>query len=228
MIHSHFLIVGFPILNSTNRTMIAIIDYEGGNLTSVQRAVRHLGFDADITQDPRVIQQADRLIFPGVGAAGASMDVLNRTGLTDVVKSEVLEKKKPFLAICIGIQILFERSDEDNTSCLSIIQGQVHRFPETSPQNERLKIPHIGWNQVYQVQPHPIFAGIPDGTECYFVNSYYCQPADPSIVIGETEYGVRFACAVAQENIVATQFHLEKSGVAGLKMLRNFLTWEPS
>jgi glutamine amidotransferase len=206
--------------------MIAIIDYEGGNLTSVQRAVRHLGFDAVITQDHQVIRDAERLIFPGVGAAGASMEVLHRTGLTDVVKREVLEQKKPFLAICIGIQILFERSDEDNVSCLALFPGQVHRFPETTGA-ETLKIPQIGWNQVYQVRTHPLFAGVPDGSECYFVNSYYCQPSDPALVIGETEYGIRFACAVAQENIIATQFHLEKSGPAGLRMLKNFLTWQP-
>lgn len=205
--------------------MIAIIDYEGGNLTSVQRAVKHLGFDSIISQDGNEIARADRLIFPGVGAAGASMDVLNRTGLTAVVRDQVLREKKPFLAICVGIQILFEKSEEDDTECLAILPGQVRRFPQTSGE-QVLKVPQIGWNQVYQVRKHPIFHGVPDGSDVYFVNSYYCEPADRSVVIGETEYGVRFASMVARENIVATQFHLEKSGQAGLMMLENFLKWE--
>lgn len=201
--------------------MFAIIDYEGGNLTSVHRAVMHLGFDAEITRDADVIDRAERLIFPGVGAAGASMDVLNASGLTDVVREQVLEKQKPFLAICIGIQILFERSEEDNTECLGFFPGQVKRFPE-SMGDDRLKIPQIGWNQVHQVKEHPLFRDVPNPSECYFVNSFFCQPDDASIVIGETEYGLRFTSAVAKGNIVATQFHLEKSGLIGLRMLKNF------
>lgn len=200
--------------------MIAIIDYEGGNLTSVQRAVRHVGFDAEITREPSVIDKADHLIFPGVGAAGASMEVLNRTGLTNVVKEQVLQKKKPFLAICIGIQILFETSEEDNADCLGILKGSVKRFSDDP--SGVLKIPQIGWNQVHQVNAHPIFEGVNDGSEFYFVNSFYCVPTDPSVVIGETEYGIRFTSAVAYENIIATQFHLEKSGPTGLRMLKNF------
>ncbi|MEW6236778.1 MAG: imidazole glycerol phosphate synthase subunit HisH [Candidatus Omnitrophota bacterium] len=201
--------------------MIAIIDYEGGNLTSVQRAVRHIGCDAQITKDAAIIADADRLIFPGVGAAGASMEALNRAGLTDVVIREVQEKKKPFLAICIGIQILFERSEEDDAECLGLLKGCVKRFP-ISGSCAGLKIPQIGWNQVYQKQPHPFFNGVADGAEFYFVHSYYCEPADPAVVVGETEYGIRYASAVAFENIFATQFHLEKSGPAGLQMLENF------
>lgn len=201
--------------------MIAIIDYEGGNLTSVQRAVRHVGFDAEITRDPAVIAKASQLIFPGVGAAGASMEVLNRTGLTAVVKEQVLQKKKPFLAICIGIQILFEYSEEDNTPCLGILKGKVKRFPE-SKEATPLKIPQIGWNQVFQIQKHPIFDGVENGSEFYFVNSYYSAPEDKSVIIGETEYGICFTSALAFENIIATQFHIEKSGHAGLKMLQNF------
>ncbi len=203
--------------------MIAIIDYEGGNLTSVQRAVKHVGFDAHITNDASEIEQSERLIFPGVGAAGASMDVLNRSGLVDVVKRQVLEKKKPFLAICIGIQILFEHSEEDDTNCLGILQGNVKRFPESE-----LKIPQIGWNQVHQVKPHPVFEGVPDAMEFYFVNSFYSAPADPDVTIGETEYGIRFTSTVAKDNLIATQFHLEKSGPGGLRMLKNFCEWNPS
>lgn len=201
--------------------MFAIIDYEGGNLTSVLRAVRHLGFEAQITRDPDVIDRAERLIFPGVGAAGASMRVLRETGLIDVVVDQVLNRHKPFLAICIGIQILFERSEEDGTECLGFLKGVVRRFPE-SKGDERRKIPQIGWNAIHQVRSHPIFNDVPNPSECYFVNSYYCEPQDPSVVIGETDYGVRFASAVAWRNIVATQFHLEKSGYIGLRMLRNF------
>ncbi len=202
--------------------MIAIIDYEGGNLTSVERAVRHLGFNAAITKDPAVIEGAERMIFPGVGAAGASMSVLKRDGLDEVVITQTQQKKKPFLAICIGIQIIFEYSDEDGTECLGLLKGHVKKFPESG-----LKIPQIGWNQVFHVREHPIFEDVPDQSELYFVNSYYCEPADRSLVIGETEYGIRFASAVAHENIVATQFHLEKSGPVGLRMLENFCRWNP-
>ncbi|MGC9326914.1 MAG: imidazole glycerol phosphate synthase subunit HisH [Candidatus Hinthialibacter sp.] len=200
--------------------MIAIIDYEGGNLTSVLRAVQHLGFEGEITRDPDVINRAERLIFPGVGAAGASMNVLNRSHLTGVVKEQAAVKKKPFLAICIGIQILFDHSEEDDADCLGLLPGRVKRFPSSE-----LKIPQIGWNQVYQVRPHPVFQGVPDGSDFYFVNSYYSIPDDPSIVIGETNYGIRFTSAVAQDNLIATQFHLEKSGPVGLRMLKNFCEW---
>jgi len=206
--------------------MIAIIGYEGGNLTSVQRAVKHVGFDSIITRDPSEIANAERLIFPGVGAAGASMEVLNKTGLTKVVNEEVMTKKKPFLAICIGIQILFEYSEEDDVDCLGFFKGEVKRFPEHAPQGD-IKIPQIGWNQVHQTRSHPIFAGVPNQAEFYFVNSYYCVPKEPDITIGEADYGLRFSCAVARQNIVATQYHLEKSGPAGLKMLKNFCKWTP-
>lgn len=201
--------------------MISIIDYEGGNLTSVKRAVNYLGFDAEITQDFSVIDRSERIIFPGVGAAGASMDVLKKTNLDQIVKDQVIEQKKPFLAICIGIQILFEHSEEDDTECLGILKGSVKRFSENHD-GEKLKIPQIGWNQVHQTRPHPIFESVPDPAELYFVNSFFCQPEDPSVTIGETDYGVRFTSAVAQGNIVATQFHLEKSGPMGLRMLKNF------
>ena len=207
--------------------MIAIIDYEAGNLTSVERAVQQFGFQAEITQDPARIALADRLIFPGVGAAGASMDVLLRTGLADVVREQVLVKRKPFLAICIGIQIIFERSEEDHTACLGLLPGIVKRFPERAGNGELLKIPQIGWNQLLQVKSHPLFNGVADASEVYYVNSFYCEPANPDVVIGESEYGIRFASAVARDNLVATQFHLEKSGPIGLRMLRNFCEWNP-
>jgi len=207
--------------------MIAIIDYKAGNLTSVLRAVKHLGHDVEITRDHERIRQAERLIFPGVGAAGAAMDVLRREGLAELVKEQVLDKRKPFLAICIGIQIIFENSEEDDAQCLGLLPGTVKLFRETEWEDETLKVPQIGWNRLYQVQEHPIFNGVQDDAEVYFVNSYYCEPKNASQIIGESEYGVRFACAVAKDNLVATQFHLEKSGPIGLRMLNNFCEWRP-
>ncbi len=205
--------------------MIAIIDYEAGNLTSVERAVQYLGHEVEITRDHQKIRDADRLIFPGVGAAGFSMEVLNREGLTELVKEQVQEAGKPFLAICIGIQIIFESSEEDDTQCLGLLPGSVKMFRETAWQDEILKVPQIGWNQLFQVKDHPLYNGVQDGAEVYYVNSYFCEPSDRSVVIGESDYGIRFASVVAKENIVATQFHLEKSGPIGLRMLNNFLQW---
>jgi len=202
--------------------MIAIIDYRAGNLTSVERAVRHLGYDGKITLDPKEIRSADKVIFPGVGAAGAAMENLRELGLVEVIREEVFGAGKPMLAICIGIQIIFEYSEEDDCRCLGLLPGSVRRFrgPEV---NGKLKVPQIGWNQVYQVREHPVFEGVPNGAEFYFVNSYHPVTDDSCLEIGETEYGYRFTSAVAQDNLIATQFHLEKSGPVGLKMLSNFL-----
>lgn len=202
--------------------MFAIIDYEGGNLTSVKRALNYLGFEAEITRDHAKIERAERLFFPGVGAAGASMEVLHRYGLVELVREQVLKKEKPFLAICIGIQILFEKSEEDDSECLGFFKGRVRKFPEQSHNGFSLKVPQIGWNRVHQVLPHPIYRNVPNPSECYFVNSFYPEPEESEVVIGETEYGIRFASAIARKNIVATQFHLEKSGPIGLRMLANF------
>ncbi|MFH1738131.1 MAG: imidazole glycerol phosphate synthase subunit HisH [bacterium] len=205
--------------------MIAIIDYRAGNLPSVERAVRRLGYTAKITSDPRDIIAADRVIFPGVGAAGAAMESLRELKLIDVIRKDVFEAGKPMLAICIGIQIIFEHSEEDDVACLGLLPGTVKRFKGPSIEN-KLKVPQIGWNQVHQTRSHPIFDGVPDGAEFYFVNSFHPVPEDPSVTIGETEYGYRFTSAVAWDNLVATQFHLEKSGPIGLKMLSNFLAQE--
>ena len=205
--------------------MIAIIDYDAGNLTSVERAVKHLGHDVEITRDHTKIRNADKVIFPGVGAAGASMEVLNREGLSDLVKEHVLEAQKPFLAICIGIQIIFDTSEEDDSKCLGLLPGTVKLFKDIKCEEEQLKIPQIGWNELFQVKDHPIYNGVQDKAEVYYVNSYYCEPEDQSVVIGESEYGIRFSSVVAKDNIVATQFHLEKSGPIGLRMLQNFLEW---
>jgi glutamine amidotransferase len=165
-----------------------------------------------------MILGADKVIFPGVGAARATMDNLNAGGLSAVLR-QVYESGKPMLGICIGIQILFNHSEEEDTPCLGILPGLVKKFEATPT----LKVPQIGWNEVYQTQSHPIFQGVPNPAHFYFVNSYYPIPQDTSYVIGKTTYGVEFCSAVAYENLVATQFHLEKSGRIGLKMLDNFL-----
>jgi len=202
--------------------MIAIVEYEAGNLPSVLRAVEHLGHEARITGDPDEIRRADRVIFPGVGAAGATMADLRRTGLGDVLVNDVFRAGKPMLGICIGVQIVFEHSEEDDADCLGILPGRVRRLPR----QEGLKVPQIGWNQVWQRRPHPILAGVPDGAEFYFVNSYYPDPASDDLVLATTEYGVDFASVVGRANLVATQFHLEKSGPVGLKMLDGFCRWD--
>lgn len=200
----------------------AIVDYGAGNLASVERAVAHLGFKSEVTQDADRVSQADRVIFPGVGAAGAAMNAIRKHGLDDALLGQVAQGT-PVLGICIGIQILFERSQEDGTTCLGVLEGEVRRFQD----DPDLKVPQIGWNQVRQAQPHPLWEGVPDGAECYFVNSYYPVPTEPHFVIGRTAYGVEFASAVARGNLVATQFHLEKSGPVGLTMLENFMNWRP-
>jgi glutamine amidotransferase len=201
--------------------MIAIVDYKAGNLTSVQHALEFLGHKSEITDRPDRIIKADRVILPGVGAAGATMENLHALGLVDVLRDDVARAGKPFLGICIGIQVLFDRSQEDDAKCLGIIPGRVGRYPRAID-GRPLKVPQIGWNRVRQTQPHRVFAGVPDNTHFYFVNSYYPIPDDPSLAIGVCDYGVPFTAAVARDNVIATQFHLEKSGTAGLKLLDNF------
>ncbi|HKF27643.1 MAG TPA: imidazole glycerol phosphate synthase subunit HisH [Candidatus Binataceae bacterium] len=202
--------------------MIAIVDYRAGNLTSVKRALEHLGHRrCEITDDPDKIRAAERVILPGVGAAGATMENLRALGLAEVLRRDVAAAGKPFLGICIGIQVLFDRSEEDSATCLGILPGEVRRYPN-SMDGRPLKVPQIGWNRVRQLRGHPIFAGVPDEAHCYFVNSYYPVPSQSSLAIAECEYGVPFVAAVAHNNVIATQFHLEKSGAAGLKLLDNF------
>ena len=201
--------------------MIAIVDYKAGNLTSVAAALDHLGHRCEITDQPERIRAADRVIIPGVGAAGATMENLIALGLTSVLRDDVARAGKPFLGICIGIQVLFDHSDEDDQQCLGIIPGEVVRFP-SSVDGRPLKVPQIGWNRVRQARPHPIFEGVPDNSHFYFVNSYYPVPADPAVTIATSDYGVTFTAAIARDNVIATQFHLEKSGAAGLRMLDNF------
>jgi len=201
--------------------MIAIVDYKAGNLPSVARALEFLGHCPEITDRPDRIRSAERIILPGVGAAGATMENLRRLKLDTVLREQVIETGKPFLGICIGIQVLFDRSEEDDAACLGFIAGRVARYPN-SVDGRLLKVPQIGWNRVRQTRAHPVFAGVPDNTHFYFVNSFYPIPDDPSVVIAKSDHGIAFVAAIARRNIVATQFHLEKSGTAGLKLLDNF------
>jgi imidazole glycerol-phosphate synthase subunit HisH len=201
--------------------MIAIVDYKAGNLTSVARALEHLGHRCEITDHPERVRAADRVILPGVGAAGATMENLHALELDEVLRNDVARVGKPFLGICIGIQVLLDRSEEDDARCLGIIAGRVVRFP-AAVDGRTLKVPQIGWNRVRQVRPHPVFRGVPDNTHFYFVNSYYPLPDDSALTIATSDHGVAFCAAIARDNVVATQFHLEKSGAAGLRLLDNF------
>lgn len=209
--------------------MIAIIDYRAGNLASVARAVTHLGFECTITQDPRDMRGAERIIFPGVGAAGAAMASLRQRDLDRALRDE-FAAGKPLLGICLGTQIVMGYSEENDTSCLGLLPGRVKRFPPPADGGDggRLKIPHMGWNRLDVRQPHPLLAGIESGDEFYFVHSYYPEPDESSSVLATTEYGIVFASVIGRRNLVATQFHLEKSGRPGLRMLRNFCTWSPA
>lgn len=204
--------------------MLAIIDYNAGNLTSVELAVRHVGGEPVVTSDPDVIRKSDRVIFPGVGAASSCMATLNQTGISEAIR-DVIAAGKPFLAICIGIQLLFERSEEDGgVDCLGILSGDAEKFSFSAEKSP--KIPHMGWNEVVLQKEHPVFSDIHENDEFYFVHSYYVKVSDPHIVLAETDYGgLKFTSAVSENNLIATQFHPEKSGRAGLSILKNFITW---
>jgi imidazole glycerol-phosphate synthase subunit HisH len=204
--------------------VVTIVDYKAGNLASVARALEYLVHRWEISDQPERLRRADRVILPGVGAAGATMENLNGLGIAEVLRDDVAKAGKPFLGICIGIQVLLDYSDENDTRCLGIIPGRVVRYP-SSFEGRPLKVPQIGWNRVRQERQHPLFAGVRDNTHFYFVNSYYPIPDDPTVTIGLSEYSVRFGAALACGNVVATQFHLEKSGSAGLRLLDNFCKW---
>ncbi len=197
--------------------MIAIIDYGAGNLRSVVNAIIKLGYQPNVTSDAADVPKADALILPGVGAAGSTVGSLKKLGLAEPVK-DYIAAGRPFLGICIGLQVLFTDTEEGGEQeCLGVIPGRVKKLPPG------LKIPHMGWNQVKQKMAHPLFTDIPDETNFYFVHSYYVAPDDPSIVAGETEYGISFCSAIIRGKLAATQFHPEKSGEHGLKMYDNFL-----
>lgn len=209
--------------------MIAIVDYGGGNLTSVARAVSFLSHGCRITGDPEEILSADRVIFPGVGAAGAAMETMTARGIDTALK-EVLDAGTPMLGICVGCQIILDSSEENSTRCLGMIPGRARAFSEDMPDaygTGVLKVPHMGWNGLTVVKSHPLLKGIKERDEFYFVHSYYPEPDNSDAVYGVTEYGISFAAAVGKENLFATQFHLEKSGEPGLLILNNFCEWSP-
>jgi len=205
--------------------MIAIIDYKAGNLTSVKLAFEALGANTAITSDPDVIRRAERVVFPGVGAAASAMQNLIELGLIPTIK-EVVQNQTPFLGICLGTQIILDHSEEDGgVHTLGLIPGNVIRF---QPENLRDKVPHMGWNRVQKTQNHPLLANIPDQSEFYFVHSYYPAPHSPDDSFAETSYaGATFSAALGHNNIFATQFHPEKSGRIGLQLLENFIQWNP-
>ncbi len=211
-------------------TSIAIIDYGMGNLRSVAKALEHVapGARVTVTQDRRDILQADRVVFPGQGSIRDCMRELAHWNLTEVVREAALGK--PFLGLCLGPQALMEFSEENGgIECLNVLPGRVVRFGELRDPatGERLKVPHMGWNQVRQQGDHPLWRGISQDSRFYFVHSYYLQPADAALVAGRTDYGFGFASAIARDNIFAVQFHPEKSAQAGLRLLANFVDWNP-
>ncbi len=198
--------------------MIAIIDYQMGNLRSVQKGFERVGHEATITDDPTVIAQASKLVLPGVGAFADAIAELRRRDLVEPIKAAIAADK-PFLGICLGLQLLFERSYEDGEhEGLGVLEGEVRKFEVP----REYKVPHMGWNQVITRRPSPIFTGIKDQTHFYFVHSYYVVPTDQAIVAGEAEYPDPFCAMIWRKNLFATQFHPEKSQSAGLRVLRNF------
>lgn len=203
--------------------MIAIIDYNAGNLTSVAHAVTHLGFKCKVTNDIRLISEAERIIFPGVGAAGSAMESLKRLGLDQALK-KACSDGKPVLGICLGTQIIMQSSRENDTECIGIMEGSVKPFPENmiSEDGRKLKIPHMGWNRIYPEKDHPLLSGLKDDDEFYFVHSFYPAPEHQQHVVAKTDYGIRFPSIIGFDNIFATQFHPEKSGKPGLVILNNF------
>jgi len=206
--------------------MIAIIDYKAGNLRSVERALKKLGFACRITHDREEVLHSEKIIFPGVGAAGKAIADLRHFGL-DKALAQAFEEGTPILGICLGVQIILEKSEENNTQCLGLLEGNVKLFPSPllSVDNERLKIPHMGWNGVHLVRTHPVLERIRPQDEFYFVHSYYPTPAAEQYIIGTTDYGIEFPSIIGHKNLIAMQFHLEKSGPPGLTILKDFCTW---
>ena len=198
-----------------SKPAVAIIDYQAGNLRSVQKALERSGVCASITSDASQVERSDGVVFPGQGACDSSVRQLRARDLVDPIK-ELIASGRPFLGVCLGLQLLLEESDEGVEPCLGVLRGRVRRLP---PQE---KIPHMGWNQVEFHLDHPVFDGIPGGSYFYFVHSYYADPEDRAVVAGTTTYGVEFCSAVAWDNVAAVQFHPEKSGPNGLRLYHNF------
>jgi len=212
-------------------TDVAVVDYGMGNLRSVAKAIEHVAprLAVTVTSDPHEILGAARVVVPGQGAMPDCMRELDGRGLRAPVVAAALEK--PFLGICIGLQMLFERSEEGDTPGLGLLPGSVRRFPAermADLRGGRLKVPHMGWNEVEQMGTHPLWQGIPQGSRFYFVHSYYADPGIRDAVAGVSTYGLQFACAVARDNVFAVQFHPEKSQAAGLRLLSNFVAWQPA
>lgn len=211
---------------------VAVIDYGMGNLRSVSQAVAHVARDADVqvvvTSRPEQVQAAERIVLPGQGAMRDCMRELSDSGLRDAVLEAL--RTKPVMGVCVGMQMLLQHSEEQDTPGLGVIPGRVKRFRlegQTQPDGSRFKVPQMGWNRVQQAQPHPLWAGVDDGAWFYFVHSFHAEPSDPRHSAGLTDYGLRFTSVVARDNIFATQFHPEKSAADGLTLYRNFLTWKP-
>jgi imidazole glycerol-phosphate synthase subunit HisH len=211
---------------------VAVVDYGMGNLRSVAQAVMHVakdsGFEVVVTSRPEVVRAADRVVLPGQGAMPDCMRELRDSGL----RQSVLEAAaaKPLFGVCVGMQMLLDRSEEGPSEGLGLVHGEVLKFElagRLQPDGSRFKVPQMGWNQVFQTQPHAIWQGVPDASYFYFVHSYYARPSDARHSAGEADYGTRFTAAIARDNIFATQFHPEKSADQGLALYRNFLQWTP-
>ena len=208
---------------------IAVIDYGMGNLRSVAKALKHVapGCDVVVTADPQAIAGAPRIVLPGQSAMPDCIRALDATGLRDVVLR--VARDRPFLGICLGLQMLFDESEEGPTQALGVVPGRVVRFRDQAmiaPSGERLKVPHMGWSPVRQARPHPLWSGIADGTRFYFAHSYHPVPDEPAVTAATADYPAPFTCAIARANIFAVQFHPEKSHRAGLQMLANFVAWD--
>jgi glutamine amidotransferase len=211
---------------------VAVVDYGMGNLRSVANAVRHVaqgsGFEVVVTSRAEEVRAAERIVLPGQGAMPDCMRELRDSGMLESVLEAAAAK--PLMGVCVGMQMMLDRSEEGPTQGLGLIHGEVIRFELTGklqPDGSRYKVPQMGWNRVFQSQPHPIWAGVPDGSYFYFVHSFYARPSDARHSTGEAEYGTRFTAAIARDNIFATQFHPEKSADQGLALYRNFLHWNP-
>ena len=211
---------------------VAVVDYGMGNLRSVSQAVMHVargsGVDVIVTSKPEDVLAAERVVLPGQGAMPDCMRELRESGLRDAVLHAAAHK--PLMGVCVGMQMLLAHSEEGPTDGLGLIDGEVIRFQlegQLQPDGSRYKVPQMGWNQVFQARPHALWQGVPDGAYFYFVHSYYARPSDARHSVGETDYGTRFTCALARDNIFATQFHPEKSAEHGLALYRNFLHWNP-
>jgi imidazole glycerol-phosphate synthase subunit HisH len=212
-------------------TDIAVVDYGMGNLRSVAKAIEHVApqLEVTVTGEPEAVMRASRVVFPGQGAMPDCMREMDARGLREAVIAAAREK--PFLGICIGLQMLFDTSEEGSVAGLGLLAGRVRRFPSAKmvdAQGARLKVPHMGWNEVRQAAPHPLWEGIAPVSRFYFVHSYFPDPASRDVVAGHCVYGVPFACACARDNIFAVQFHPEKSHTTGLRLLANFVAWQPS